>query len=281
MAGEPGVGKSCSMAMLAMDWAEDNTAAEPITKGTRLDSDSKASLKNFDFVFLIQLSKVNSNIPLEEVIIQQHSRLKSKNVPRDQIATVLQRKKVLLLFDGYDEYKKGTNSAIDDAITNTIGNCFVIVTSRPGDYMEKSDVDQLDGEIAITGLSKDNIKKCATGYLQSLLALQNDMGAAENACKNLIEQAKKAELDELLRIPIILLMVCVLYSNEQSLPDTKTGIVWAIIKMCMDRSTLRLLGKKSSQIENLDELLFILGELSWLALQRKTKQLLIKKVRLL
>ena len=269
------------MAMLAMDWAEDDTAAEPIPKRIRLDSDSEGSLKNFDFVFLIQLSKVDSNIPLEEVIIQQHSRLKSKNVPREKISAILQRKKVLLLLDGYDEYKKGTNTAIDNAITNTIGNCFVIVTSRPGDYMEKSDVEQMDGEIQITGLSKDNIKKCVTGYLQSLLAIQNDMGAAENACKNLTEQAKKAELDELLRIPIILLMVCVLYSNEQSLPDTKTDIVWAIIKMCIDRSTLRLFSKKSSQIENLDEMLFILGELSWLALQRKTKQLLIKKVRLL
>ena len=269
------------MAMLAMDWAEDDTAAEPIMKRTRLDSDSEASLKIFDFVFLIQLSKVDSNIPLEEVIIQQHSRLKSKTVPKEQISAVLQRKKVLLLFDGYDEYKKGTNEAIDDAITNTIGNCFVIVTSRPGDYMEKSGVGQLDGEIAITGFSKDNIKKCAAGYLQSLLAIQNDMGAAENACKNLIEQAKKAELDELLRIPIILLMVCVLYSNEQSLPDTKTGIVWAIIKMCMDRSTFKHLHKKWSDIENINEMLFILGELSWLALQKDTKQLLIKKVRLL
>ena len=269
------------MAMLAMDWAEDDTTAEPIPKRTRLDSNSKTNPKNFDFVFLIQLSKVDSNIPLEEVTIQQHSRLKSKNVPKEQISAVLQRKKVLLLFDGYDEYKKGTNSAIDDAITNTIGNCFVIVTSRPGDYMEKSDVEQMDGEIQITGLSEENIEKCATGYLQSLLASCSDKKSAENACKNLIEQAKKAELDELLRIPIILLMVCVLYSNEQSLPDTKTGIVWAIIKMCMDRSTLRHLGKKSSDIENLDELLFVLGKLSWLALQRETKQLLIKKVRLL
>ena len=269
------------MAMLAMDWAEDDMTTEPVMKKTRLDSDSKASLKNFDFVFLIQLSKVDSNIPLEEVIIQQHSKLKSKNVQRDQIAMVLQRKKVLLLFDGYDEYKKGTNSAIDDAITNTIGNCFVIVTSRPGDYMEQSDVDQLDGEIAITGLSKENIKKCAAGYLQSLLASCSDKKNAEKVCMNLIEQAKKAQLDELLRIPIILLMVCVLYSNEQSLPDTKTGIVWAIIKMCMDRSTLKQLDKKWNDIENIEGMLFHLGELSWLALERKTKQLLISKVRLL
>ena len=190
-AGEPGVGKSCSMAMLAMDWAEDDTAAEPITKRTSLDSDSKASLKNFDFVFLIQLSKVDSNIPLEEVIIQQHSRLKSKNVPKEQISAVLQRKKVLLLFDGYDEFKKGTNEAIDDAITNTIGNCFVIVTSRPGDYMEQSDVNQMDGEIQITGLSYGNIKKCAAGYLQNLLALGACDKDVENARANLVIQAKK------------------------------------------------------------------------------------------
>ena len=139
----------------------------------------------------------------------------------------------------------------------------------------------MDGEIAITGLSKENIKRCATGYLQSLLALDADNKDGKNACENLIEQAKKVGIDELLKIPIILLMVCVLYSNEQSLPDTKTDIVWAIIKMCIDRSTLRLLGKKFSEIENLDEMLFILGELSWLALQRKTKQLLISKVRIL
>ena len=212
--------------------------------------------------------------------IKQHSRLKSKNVPKEQISAVPQRKKVLLLFDGYDEYKKGTNSAIDDAITNTIGNCFVIVTSRPGDYMEKSDVDQLDGEIAITGLSKKNIKKCATGYLQSLLKHQNDIKAAKNACQNLVKQAREIGIYELLKIPIILLMVCILYSSSNTLPDTKTDIVLAIIKMCIVRSTNRP-DKKFSQIENLDEMLLILGELSWLALQRDTKQLLINKVRIL
>ena len=84
------------------------------------------------------------------MIIQQHGRLKSKDVRKDQIAVILQERKVLLLFDGYDEYKKGANTAI----TNTIDNYFVIITSRPGDYMEKSDVDLMDGEIRITGHCK-------------------------------------------------------------------------------------------------------------------------------
>ena len=50
----------------------------------------------------------------------------------------------------------------------------------------------------------------------------------------MIQLAGEVKIEELLRIPVILLMVCVLYSTKQSLPDTKTGIVWAIIKMCMD-----------------------------------------------
>ena len=269
------MGKSCSMAILAMDWAEDDTTAEPVLKKAKSDLDT--GVKNFDFVFLIQLSKVDGDVSLEEVIIQQHGRLKSKNVPKEQITAILQRKKVLLLFDGYDEYKKGTNTAINDAITNTIGNCFVIVTSRPGDYLDKSDVDQMDGEIQITGLSEENIVKCATGYLQSLLP--GDKKSAENACTNLLQQAQNAEIYELLRIPIILLMICVLFSNEQSLPSTKTGIVWEIIKMFMDRSTLKHMGMKWNNIPRINEMLFILGELSWLALLRNTKQLLIRKVR--
>ena len=74
---------------------------------------------------------------------------------------------MLLLLDGYDEYKKGTNTDIDDAIADTIGDCFLIVTSRPGDYMKKIDRDQLDGEIIITGLSPENIEKCSAKYLGS------------------------------------------------------------------------------------------------------------------
>ena len=39
-----------------------------------------------------------------------------------------------------------------------------------------------------------------------------------NAHKDLIVQALEVGIEELLRIPIILLMVCVLYCSEKSLP---------------------------------------------------------------
>ena len=241
-----------------MDWAEDKAPPE---------------LQQFDFVFLITLRDVDSDIPIEQLVIKQHKRLKAKRIPPEKVKSILEgtvKCKVLLLFDGYDEFKTDINTDIDEAISDTIGDCFILVTSRPGDYMSKDDQNQMDGEIQIAGLNEGSIKECASKYLES-----------EERASDLLEQTKDAEINGLLRIPIVLLMVCVLYHEHQSLPSSKTDIVWKIIRMCMDRSTLKHLGKKSSEIADLDEMLDILGQLSWESLHRDTKKLLIQQVRIL
>ena len=241
--------------MLAMDWAEDKAPPE---------------LQQFDFVFLIGLKDIDSDTSLENIVLQQHGRFQAKKVPLSHIIQILDGStdsKVLLLLDGYDEYQKGTNSDIDNAITNTCGDCFIIVTSRPGDFMDKDDREQMDGEIQIKGLSKESIREYAKIYLES-----------EDKCTDLLQRAHNAGIYELLRIPIILLMVCVLYYSTEELPDNKTKIIWKLILMCIDRSALKHLGMKSSEITNLNEMLYVLGKLSWEALQKDTEQLLINKV---
>ena len=138
-----------------MDWAEDKAPQE---------------LQQFDFVFLITLRDVDSNIPIEHLVIKQHKRMKANWIAAEKVKSMLEgtvKCKVLLLFDGYDEYQKSTNTSINDAISDTIGDCFIIITSRPGDYMSRDDRDQMDGEIQIVGLSKVNILKCASKYLGS------------------------------------------------------------------------------------------------------------------
>ena len=138
--GEGGSGKSCTLAMLAMDWTEDKAPPQ---------------LQQFDFVFLITLRDVDSDISIEQLVIKQHKRLKAKKIAAEKVKSILEgtvRSKVLVMFDGYDEYKKGTNTDIDAAISDTIGDCFILVTSRPGDYMDKDDRNQMDGEIQILGL---------------------------------------------------------------------------------------------------------------------------------
>ena len=126
-----------------------------------------------------------------------------------------------VLLDGYDEYKKGTNKEIDEAIESGIGNCFLLLTSRPG-YVAKSVRDRMDGEVRIEGFNNENIRKCCDLYLGS-----------KQRTDKLLQLAKKAGISEanLLRVPIILLMIIVIFDKKQSLPKTKTEIIRTIIQL--------------------------------------------------
>ena len=67
---------------------------------------SNEVLREFDFVFLIQLKYIDGNDHLEKIIIQQHG-LEEANATETEIRYILDNseKKPLLIFDGYDEYR--------------------------------------------------------------------------------------------------------------------------------------------------------------------------------
>ena len=253
------MGKTASVAMLAVKYANNSD-----------------EMKDFDFVFTIRLKYVDKHSSLPELIVNQHDKLKSNHV--SQIRAILEGKtkhKVALLLDGYDEYKRGTNKEIDEAIESGIGNCFLLLTSRPG-YVEKDIQDRMDGAVTIDGFSPEKIRECCNLYLGS-----------EEETDKLIKQAQEAGIwylsifgndPGLLTIPIILLMTCVIFDEKQSLPKKKTEIIGTIIELMMDRSTLRHFGCKSSELQHLDSLLCALGELSWKALQKDIGQLLLIQV---
>ena len=251
------------MAIVASDWVE----------GDQSNGDTNNKLSQFDFVFLIELCYVNDNSSLATVIIKQHG-MKNKNVSESEIKSILDEKsnrksgKVLLILDGYDEYRKGTNDDIDAAIEDTRGDCFLILTSRDGDYISEDILRKMDGEIEITGLSEDNILLFATKYLES-----------EKLARNLIQKATKIGIYDLFHVPIILLMVAVLYYTKKELPESLTQIIERIVFMYVDCSTRKYFGKKASEVLGLDHLLFKLGELSLAALQDDTRQLFLSKVK--
>ena len=238
------MGKTASVAMLAMSWVKNSE-----------------QLKNFDFVWTLRLRNIDKTSSLAQLIKTHHPKLKSKDIPVDHIKAILEGQtnhKVLLLIDGFDEYKTGTNRDVDEAIKNTIGNCFLLLTSRPGDhYVSKAIRDSMDGVVTIEGFSPGNITKCSTMYLDSA-----------EASEAMLQQAKDNGIFELLKVPIILLMTCVIFNEkENSLPKSMTGIFDTIYELLMDRTTLKTSGCKSGKIDNLQALLWKLGELSWKALQ--------------
>ena len=175
------------------------------------------------------------------------------------------------MLDGYDEYKRESNIHMDRLIERAVSHCFLLLTSRPGEgYVGDQVRDSMDGEVRIEGFSDENISKCSTQYLES-----------ETDSKKMLQEARESGIYKLLRVPIILLMVCTAFSEEQkkSLPNTKTAIVKTIFYLIMDRSLLKKFGLKAAELENLDALLFTLGEFSWNSLQNGVGQLLLPKVK--
>ena len=100
----------------------------------------------------------------------------------------------------------------------------------------------------------------------------------DEVCQEFLSQAGKAAIFGLLRVPIILLMACTVFTENKCLPSSKTKIFGQVVKMCVSRTTLKIMGKTANEVENLHELMLKLGKLAWEALNRKDKQLLIFKV---
>ena len=214
---------------------------------------------------------------MAKLIVAQHGKLKSEDTAK--VDAILEGKtghRVLLLLDGYDEYKPGTNPEIDRVIEHSIGNCFLILTSRPdlpssnGHYISQKIRNKMDAEVIIEGFNEENIMKCSVKYLEN-----------EESAVTMISQAKEVGIYDLLKIPIVLLMTCVIYFEHKTLPKTKTKIYSQIFEMIIDRTALKTFkpGLYADVKEYLDDLLSALGELSWKRLQSNVQQLLLKKVR--
>ena len=262
------------MAMMCMDWVERKGNASLEAGATAMsqevgeEADDTDELSQFGFVFFIELRRVNDNSSLEQIILKQHG-LKRK-LSEAEISSILTGEtggKVLILFDGYDEYAEGTNEDIDSAIEDTIGDCFLIVTSRDDNYIPKRLLNKFDGEVKINGFARQNVKKCASKYLES-----------ESKANEMLLRAEEAGIDDFLRVPIILLMVCVLFEEKKDLPSSQSKIIAEIVNHCINRSAMKHLKKKRTEIENLDQMLDKLGELAWNSLRKPVQQLLISKV---
>ena len=203
---------------------------------------------------------VDEDRPLEEEIIQQLGP-QDTDVTVREISFILDHKETLLIFDEYDEYEKGTSSAIDTKITGTKGNPFVLITSRPDHVPKKRKTD----EIQLEGFSEAAIKKCTERYLD---------GDSKKS-KDFLQKAKDSRIYDLLKIPLLLLMLCILFNEDRALPSNRTGIIEDLIKLYIERAE-----KKGELFKDKDKMLNDLAELSYDASTRKPrkKRLFIKKV---
>ena len=221
-------------------------------------TDGHEALRKFNFVFHIALKGVRGNQEIESIIVEQHAGLCGNNVQPHEIKTILEDKtlKVLIILDGHDEYKPGTNTNIDRMLTKQhLRNCWIVLTSR--ETKELATIrEYLDAEAEIKGFDKRRVEEYITKYL-----------GGKNQCEELLKMAEKSRIINrrwplhdfgILCIPILLHMICVLFITKVSLPKTKTGIISAIVKRCPDWDEIRKTGQK--KVKAAEDALVKLGE---------------------
>ena len=259
-----GMGKSTAMKQLAFTWAEG----------------SAKELQKFQFVFHISLKHVKNNVSISEIIVAQHPGLKANKVTPIEIQSILEEDgngKVLLLIDGHDEYKVGKNLDIDNAITkNSLWNCWLILTSRETEQIKELK-DFMDAEVEICGFDDNNVVQYVTKYF----------GSKQNADKLLREAAAKGLCyfseehgyffrGSFLHVPFLLNMICVLFSCNSTLPETKLEVMKAIVDRCINRESIRARGAEA--IAHAKSTLFKIGKLAWQGLSMPDKKMVFEKV---
>ena len=255
------------MKHLALSWADE----------------SAEDLQKFDFIFHIELKAAKKHMSIEELIIRQHTVLNAMKVDPQEIKAIIeghQNQKVLLILDGHDEYKRG-NKEIDDALKKmSLRKCWVVVTSRESKELQAMRP-YVDAEAKITGFDEERIYEYMNKYLGSSEKCEELLRMAED--RTVIRREYDEETDgfkggdyEILRIPILLHMICVLFLRRVSLPKSKTGILSAIVERCANWETIRKTGKKAGDV--LEKAIFKLGKLAMEGLMREELQQSFDKV---
>ena len=210
-------------------------------------------------MFPVSLKVVKRNDPIEKIIIRQRKGLndRARNVQPEEIGSILRgqtKQKVLLLFDGHDEYKPGTNNDIDQIVTKYyLRNCWVLVTSRENEnFLPIKECSDFDAEV--TGFDVDKVEE----YLLKCLGSEEKCLRFLSIAEKLHREANEKEKYGIMHNPFFLHMLCILYQRRISLPKTRTGILDTIVERCPQWDSIRKSGKKTKK--NLDEVVTRLGK---------------------
>ena len=246
--GETGIGKTTFVKKLLVDWSNLEKA--------KMDVEQKDALRKFDLVLAVNLKEVSECQTFEEVI--SRSRLFPKDDKRsvDDLLCYIEENqdKVLLVFDGYDEYRTGNkaeerygsrgNSPIFEIFHGDIlRECTVLVTTR------SSRADEIRGPVdiqaEITGFNMPDRED----FMRKMLDSQTEVDG-------LLEFLQESKLNDLARVPLLSLFFCLLWKREKEklmeLSKRKAKLYQAIVKHILQHSHRRHSSCKTSKLKETD-----------------------------
>ena len=244
--GQTGIGKSTFVKKLAVDWAELN--------GEEMTGRQKDVLKKFELAVVIDLKKVSKHQSLRDVISASDIFAEEETAMKDGLLSYITKnqEKVLLVFDGYDEYHCGSNSEIYEIFRgNKLRNCCVLITTRISKADELREFKDVHAEI--TGFSEED-----------RMAFMSRMLGGKTEAKKLMDHLMWKNLGDLARVPLLLLFFCTLWKKGKlkSFPNSKTKLYLAIVQYVLDHNE----GKRSpahfGKVQDFKEILTEIGKVA-------------------
>ena len=253
--GQTGIGKSTFVKKLLVDWIEVNEG----------NGDEQAAvLKNFELVVAVNLKEVSKCQSLVDVIRKSNVFAKEDKYMTEGLVDYISnnQEKVLLIFDGYDEYRMGCNSEIYEIFHgNSLRSCCVLITTRISKADELRGSEDLHAEI--TGFSEVDRKTFMRRFLKS-----EDVSELE-------DHLNEKDLDQLAKVPLLLLFFCILWKKgkSKSFPESKTKLYVDIVQFILNHSHSKQTGDKTKpkQYVELKSFKEILSEIGKVALQSLLK----------
>ena len=249
--GQTGIGKSTFVKKLLVDWVEENK---------KTGDEQVAFLRNFELVVAVNLKEVSKCRSLKDVIRLSNVFAKEDKYMTENLVDYIthNQEKVLLIFDGYDEYRCGRDSEIYEIFSgNNLRSCCVLITTRISKADELRGGEDLHAEI--TGFSKVDGRDFLRRFLNS-----------EEVSK-LESHLYKRQLKELAKVPLLLLFFCILWRKGQSksFPKSKTTLYMDIIQFILNHNHGKQTGDKTKtkQYVELKSFKDILSEIGKVALQ--------------
>ena len=244
--GQTGIGKSTFVKKLLVDWVE-------VNKET--GDEQTPVLKNFELVVAVNLKEVSKCQSLEDVIRMSNVFAKEDKYMTDSLIDYItnNQEKVLLIFDGYDEYRSGCSSEIYEIFRgSSLRSCCVLITTRISKADELRGMEDLHAEI--TGFSEVDRRDFMRRFL------------ADDEASYLYGHLLDRNLQELTKVPLLLLFFCTLWKRGQSkvFPKSKTELYTYIIQFIINHSHIK---RSPPHYVNLQSSKEILSEIGKVALQ--------------
>ena len=223
--GQTGIGKTTFVKKLALDWAQLNLDDE---KGY---GKTAVALKKFELLVAVNLKEVSKHQSLKDVLSYSNIFAEEDKSMTDGLLKYItdNQDKVLLVFDGYDEYRCGRDSDIFKIFKgDKLRDCYVLITSRiskADDLRESRVLKFLRAEIV--GFS----------YLDISSYMKRKLGSYKDAA-NLLVHLRKKDLLALAKSPLLLLFLCMLWKegNLENWPKTKTDLYVQMVQCVLDHN---------------------------------------------